>query len=70
MEKQLSALGYWLGLVSVVLALILRSLVFFGVVPIHFGPAGGTGISYMTFLHGAGLFFVLAIASWCRTART
>jgi hypothetical protein len=70
MEKQLSLLGYWLGLVCVVLALIFRLLVFFGAVPIHIGPAGGTGVSYMTFLHGAGLFFVLTIASWCRTARS
>jgi len=69
MEKQLSVVGYWIGLVCTVLALIFRLFYFLNFIPPHMGPPGGNGVSYMTFVHGAGLFFVLSIASWCRTAK-
>jgi len=70
MEKQLSAIGYWLGLISTVLALIFRILAAFKVFPPLMGAPGGLNISYISFLHGAALFFLLAIASWCRTAKS
>lgn len=66
MEKQLSAIGYWLGLICTVLALIFRLLTVIKVVPPFLGAPGGNAISYVSFLHGAGLFFLLTIASWCR----
>lgn len=70
MEKQLSVIGYWLGLICTALALIIRVCFFFSIIPPHVGPLGGNGMSYMTFLHGAALFFLLSIASWCRTAKS
>jgi drug/metabolite transporter (DMT)-like permease len=69
MEKQLSALGYWLGLICTVLALIFRMFAVFNVTLPRMGPPGGNAISYLSFFHGAALFFLLAIASWCRTAK-
>jgi len=69
MEKQLSAIGYWLGLVCTALALILRLIQAFRMTP-PMGVPGGLAVSYMSFLHGAALFFLLAIASWCRTAKS
>jgi len=70
MEKQLSVVGYWLGLICTVLALIFRAMTALNVIPPFMGAPGGNAISYMSFLHGAALFFLLAIASWCRTAKT
>jgi hypothetical protein len=70
MEKQLSALGYWLGLISTVLALIFRALTAMNLTPPFLGIPGGTSISYLSFFHGAALFFLLAIASWSRTAKS
>jgi len=69
MEKQLSVLGYWLGIISTILALIFRLFTAANMIPPHMGAPGGNAISYLTFLHGAGLFFLLTIASWCRTAK-
>lgn len=70
MEKQLSVLGYWLGVVSLVLALIFRACTAANVIPPHLGVPGGNAISYLSFMHGAALFFLLTIASWCRTAKS
>jgi hypothetical protein len=70
MEKQLSALGFWLGLLCTILAVLFRLLSAVGIVPPHMGAPGANAISYMTFLHGAALFFLLTLASWCRTARS
>jgi hypothetical protein len=69
MEKQLSALGYWLGLICTALALIFRAMTALNMIPPFMGVPGGSAISYMSFLHGAVLFFLLAIASWCRTPK-
>jgi hypothetical protein len=69
MEKQLSAVGYWLGLTCTVLAMIARLFIAISVNPFHLGAAGGPGVSSLTLFHAAGLFFLLAIASWCRTAK-
>lgn len=70
MEKHLSVLGYWLGLICTVLALIFRMFTALSIIPPHMGAPGGSAISHMSFFHGAGLFFLLAIASWCRTAKS
>ena len=70
MEKQLSLLGYWLGLICTVLALIFRMLTAVNLTPPFLGLPGGSAISYLSFLHGAVLFFVLAIASSCRAAKS
>jgi drug/metabolite transporter (DMT)-like permease len=70
MEKQLSALGYWLGLICTVLALIFRMFTALNISLPRMGAPGGPAISYLSFFHGAALFFLLAIASWCRTAKS
>jgi len=69
MEKYLSAAGYWLGLVCTVLAIISRVLLAFDSNPPRIGVENGLALSYISFFHGAALFFLLAIASWCRTAK-
>ena len=61
MEKQLTTAAYWIGILSTILALIMRGLAVLGV--FVFSPtAGRNPISYRTFLEGAVLFFVMAIA--------
>jgi hypothetical protein len=70
MEKQLSTIGYWLGLISAVLALIFRMFTALNMIPPHMGVPGGNAISYLSFLHGAVLFFLLTIASCCRTVKS
>jgi hypothetical protein len=70
MEKPLSILAYWLGLICMVLALIFRMFTALNKIPPHMGAPGGSAISYLSFFHGAALFFLLAIASWCRTAKS
>ena len=70
MEKQLSAVGYWLGLICTVVALIFRILSAFNLTPLRISASEGNAIGYLSFLHGAELFFLLSIASWCRTAKS
>ena len=70
MEKQLSAVGYWLGLTCTVIALIFRLLTVLNIVTPQMGVSGGNAIGYLSFLHGAELFFLFSIASWCRTAKS
>ena len=70
MEKQLSLVGYWLGLICTALALIFRLTTALNMYPPHMSAPGGIAISYTTFLHGTALFFLLTIASWCRTAKS
>jgi hypothetical protein len=62
MEKQLCTAAYWIGIVSTVLALITRLLAAIGVFVLPVSP-GKVPISYKSFLDGAMLFFVMAIAS-------
>jgi hypothetical protein len=69
-EKQLSVLGYWLGVLSTILALIFRGFTAANMIPPHMGAPGGSAISYMSFLHGAVLFFLLGIASGLRAAKS
>lgn len=60
-EKQLAATAYWIGVLSTVVALIMRGLAVLGVFAFS-STAGRNPISYRTFLEGAVLFFVMAIA--------
>ena len=70
MENQLSVLSYWLGVVCTGLALIFRMCTALNMIPPHTGASGGNAVSYMSFLHGAVVFFLLTIASWCRTTKS
>jgi hypothetical protein len=70
MEKQLSTIGYWLGLICTVLALTFRTFLVFGINPPSLGAVSGIAISSASFFHGAALFFLLTIASWCQTTKS
>ena len=70
MEKRLSTIGYWLGLICTVLALIFRTFLVFGINPPSLGTASGYAISSTSFFKGAVLFFLLTIASWCQTPKS
>jgi hypothetical protein len=63
MEKQLCTVAYWIGVISTVLALITRLLTVVGVFVLPAATSGKIPISYRSFLDGAMLFFVMAIAS-------
>jgi hypothetical protein len=63
MEKQLATAAYWIGLVSTVLALIIRGLTVLGIFVFPVSTPGKIPISYRSFLDGAILFFIMAIAS-------
>ena len=72
MEKQIAIAGYWVGLVSLLLAVVLRLLAMLGV-GIWSASAGSVPVSYLTFFHGAEVFLLLSIASsavaWLRLPR-
>jgi hypothetical protein len=70
MEKQLSIVGYWLGLISTILAVIFRILSAVNVYVPPINTPSGTAIATPGFLHAAVLFFVLSIASWCRIPKS
>jgi hypothetical protein len=63
LEKQLATAAYWIGLVSTVLALITRGLTVLGIFVFPVSTTGKIPISYRSFLDGAILFFIMAIAS-------
>ena len=73
MEKQLSSLAYWIGLLSTIIALITRALAAIGVFVFPV-TEGKVPISYRSFLDGAMLFFLMAIASsvamWAKSQRS
>jgi hypothetical protein len=62
MHKQVSVASYWLGLASVVMAIIFRLLAAIGIWPVLV-PATGAGISYVTFHHAAEILLLLSIAA-------
>ncbi len=62
MEKQLSTAAYWIGIVSTVLALVTRGLTVLGIFVFPMPSPGKIPISYRSFLDGAILFFLMAIA--------
>jgi hypothetical protein len=63
LEKQLSVASYWLGLVSLILAVVFRLLATMGVAIWGSSSPGAIPISYLTFFHGAEVFLLLSIAS-------
>jgi len=77
LEKQLAIVTYWIGVASTAVAVIMRALALLGIYVSPYLPsASGTKIpiSYRTFLQGAILFFVMAIASaavdWVKARKT
>ena len=72
MEKQISIAGYWVGLVSLVWAVVLRLLAMMGVGV--WSSSTGVPLSYLTFFHGAEVFLLLSIASsaiaWIKLPRS
>jgi hypothetical protein len=59
-EKQIVTVSYWLGLVSSLIALGMRLLAAFGLLPrLFLGPV----VSYMSIYKGALLFLLIAIAT-------
>lgn len=66
MEKQLATAAYWIGIASTAIALITRALAVLHVFVLPHNttvPGGTSALSYRSFLEGAILFFVMAIAS-------
>jgi hypothetical protein len=74
MEKKLSSVAYWIGIVCAAVALIARALALVGTRVFPALPPGKVELSYRSFLEGAMLFFVMAIASavvrWAKTQRS
>jgi hypothetical protein len=62
MEKHIITYSYWLGVLSVLLALLTRGLNILGVSLATISTRGNS-IGYRTFLDGAQLFFLTAIAT-------
>jgi hypothetical protein len=64
-EKKICNAAYWIGIISAALALVSRGLAFIGVSTFQLSTMGEgrVGISYKTFVEGAVLFFLMAIAS-------
>jgi len=61
-EKQIVTVSYWLGLLSALIALVLRTLNVFGILSPAVVQQGKT-LWYMSFYKGALLFFLIAIAT-------
>ena len=62
MKQHIIRYSYWLGVLSVLLALLLRGLDILGV-SLATIPTRGTAIGYRTFLDSSQLFFLTAIAT-------
>jgi len=60
-EKQLAVTAYWIAISSTALAIVFRALAFFGIWLFPLSPERSV-ISHRTFLDGAILFFLMAIA--------
>jgi hypothetical protein len=69
MGKYLATAGYWLGVICTILAIVSRIFLAFDMYPPRIGFVGDLAMSYLSFFHGAALFFLLAIASWCHTSK-
>ena len=52
------------------LALIFQIFAALKMISSLMGVPSGNAISYLSSFHGAALFFLLAIANWCRTAKS
>lgn len=72
MEKHIVKWSYWLGIVSAVIALVLRGLNAVGLLRPTVIVQGST-VWYMSFYKGAFLFFLIAIATanylWSRSQK-
>ena len=70
MERQLSVAAYWIAIVCTILAVLTRVLALFGI-GVRLESPGRNAISYRTFLNGAEMFFLMAIAGsvliWTRS---
>ena len=62
MKKHIIRYSYWLGILSVLLALLTRALNILGL-PLAVISTRGNAIGYRTFLDGSQLFFLTAIAT-------
>ena len=62
MEKKLIGVAYWIGIICAVIAILARGLALIGVFIFPISPSK-IEFSYWSFLEGAVLFFVMAIAS-------
>jgi hypothetical protein len=62
MKKHIIRYSFWMGVLSVLLALLMRALNILGV-PLANITTRGNAIGYRTFLDGAQLFFLTAIAT-------
>jgi len=62
MEKHIITWSYWLGMVSVILAILGRGLDVLGSNAFNFLTKGNS-VGYWTFRDGAILFFLIAIAT-------
>jgi len=73
MKKHIIRYSFWLGVLSVLLALLMRALNMLGV-PLANITTRGNAIGYRTFLDGAQLFFLTAIATasyvWFKAQKT
>ena len=69
MEKRILVVSYWLAVVCTILALISRVMMAFDLMPPRIGVTGGVIISYLSFFHGAALFYLLTIATWCYSSK-
>jgi len=64
LEKSLATAAYWIGILSTVIALVTRGLALVGIFAFSPSVIGKANpVSYRTFLEGAVLFFLMAIAS-------
>ena len=59
MEKQLSVVGYWLGSICTVVALIFRILSAFNLTPLHISASEGNAIGYLSFLTRSRAVFLV-----------
>lgn len=62
MAKQIVTLSYWLGLLSFLIALVLRALSLLGIQPFP-SPSPQRTLGYMSFYKGALLFLLIVIAT-------
>jgi hypothetical protein len=73
MKKHIIRYSFWLGVLSVLLALLMRALNMLGV-PLANITTRVNAIGYRTFLDGAQLFFLTAIATasyvWFKAQKT
>jgi hypothetical protein len=73
MEKHIVKWSYWFGMMSAVLALVMRAFNALGIW-LPQGMAQGRTVWYMSFYKGAFMFFLIAIATanyiWSREAKS